>query len=272
MGSALGFSLNQPWGIAMLIFTALGAGMAAPYVMLSAFPRLLRFLPKPGVWMQTLKQVMGFLLLATVVWLAWVLSAQTGGAGVVIMLAVLLLLAAGSWILGRWGSVAMRPGVRRTALSVFVLVLIAGLGLGVVAVGYAGAVPAAKTTTQGSLAWETYTSERYNELRQTGKAVFIDFTAAWCLSCQINERVAFSSEEVQRRFRELDITALKADWTSRDAAITEALARYGRNSVPLYVLYNTGGAVEPIILPELLTPGIVLEALANLDKNTQSQQ
>ena len=270
MGSALGFSLTQPPLVSMLIYTGLGLGMASPYLVLAAFPELLRFLPKPGRWMETFKQALGFVLVATVIWLAWVLSSQAGSTGVIVLMGVLLLLAMAAWIYGRWGHVAAARPVRLVSRSVVVTVLLAGLALGAVGVNELGRAPDASSISDGTgVAWEPFSQKRLDQLLAENKNVFVDFTAAWCLSCQVNERVAFSSEEVQRRFAELGIVPLKADWTNRSEEITRALAAFGRNSVPLYVLYNPAGGGQPTLLPEILTPGIVLDALNQIDPQVQ---
>jgi len=266
MGSALGFSLTQPPSVSMLIYTGLGLGMASPYLVLAAFPALLRFLPKPGRWMETFKQALGFVLAATVIWLAWVLSNQAGPAAVIVMLGVLLVLAVAAWVYGRWGHVAAARPVRLASRGVVITVLLAGLALGAVGVNELGRAPAGSSVASNhSLPWEPFSQKRLEQLLAENTNVFVDFTAAWCLSCQVNERVAFSSEEVRRRFAELGIVPLKADWTSRSEEITRALAAFGRNSVPLYVLYNPSGGGQPTLLPEILTAGIVLDALNQID-------
>lgn len=264
MGSALGFALTQPPWASMLIFTFLGLGMAAPYVVFSATPALLKYLPKPGPWMETLKQFMGFLLMGTVIWLLWVLSIQTGAEGVLKLLITLLLVAAGAWVLGRWGHIAREKSTRlRARIVAAVLILLAlGFSLHTIEPTAAMASPISQRS-HGSIHWQPFSPERVQQLRREGKPVFIDFTAAWCLSCQVNEKVAFGSPEVQKAFEELGVVTLVADWTSRDETITRALAQFGRNSVPLYVLYPPDGS-EPIILPEIITPGIVLEALEKI--------
>ena len=266
MGSALGFSLSQPAGTAMLIFTFLGLGMAAPYLVFSAFPALLKILPRPGRWMETLKQVMGFLLLATVIWLSWVLGIQAGSNAVAALLITLLLLGLAAWIYGRWGTIAENTR-RRVIASLAALILIAGgVGFGLVTVGLSTPNSNLSAVTKtGSITWESFSPEKVEQLQAAGRAVFIDFTAAWCLSCQVNEQVAFGSSEVREKFAELGIAALKADWTRRDETITRALAEFGRNSVPLYVLFGPGNKHDPIILPEILTPGLVLEALSKIE-------
>lgn len=263
MGTALGFALTQPAVVSLTVFTALGLGMAAPYMIVTSSPALLKFVPRPGRWMETLKQAMGFLLMATVVWLAWVLGIQAGATAVALLLVALLLCAVAAWILGRWGNLATELRPRRLAQISAALVIIVGLA------GVSGNLPPAQAAgvtvaTGDGIQWEPFSPQRVAQLRQEGRPLLIDFTAAWCLSCKVNEQVAFGSGQVQKRIDELELVALKADWTARDATITRALAEFGRNSVPLYVLYP-GNQGAPIVLPELLTPGIVLEALAQIE-------
>ncbi len=268
MGSALGYSLSQPPVAALLIFAFLGAGMALPYIVLSAFPQLLRFLPKPGRWMVTLKQVMGFLLLGTVVWLAWVLNIQAGGNAVVILLLALLILALAAWIKGQWGSIPLARTRTFTAATAFVLLITFGVSIGLYAIDKFGATALTRTAAEPSgPVWENYSAERLAELRSENRPILIDFTAAWCLSCQVNKRVALENDGVEKRLAELNLALMRADWTKRDDNITSALAQYGRNSVPLYVLY-TGKDSAPQFLPEILTPQVVLDALAQVKKKS----
>jgi thiol:disulfide interchange protein/DsbC/DsbD-like thiol-disulfide interchange protein len=255
MGSALGFAVTQPPYISILVFSFLGMGMAAPYLLMTLFPGLLKFVPKPGAWMESLKQFMGFLLMATVVWLIWVFGLQQGFEATIIFLAILLFLGIGAWIYGRWGVINRRPSIRRMGSAVATIIIAGSLFLGFYQVG--------KTTPRESamsIEWEEYSNKKVESVRKSGQPVFIDFTAAWCLSCKVNERVAFTDPAVINRFRELNIRSFKADWTSRDDKITAALAQYGRNSVPLYVFY-AAGTNESQILPEILMPGIVLNAI-----------
>ena len=266
MGSALGFSLAQPALISMLVFTALALGMASPYVVLSASPRLLKFIPKPGPWMETLKHIMGFLLLATVIWLAWVLGIQAGPNAVVVLLGTFLFLGIGAWVLGRWGTFSASTVSRRVAYTVAGLAAIGGLVMGLIGVEQYGAPTASVTHTNSSgVTWEPYSPDRVNALLAEGRPVFIDFTAAWCLSCQVNKQIALRTDRVEERFARLGVVPIQADWTSRDETITRALAQFGRNSVPLYVLYSGRNDEKPIILPEILTPGIVLDALNKIE-------
>ncbi len=264
MGSALGFSLTQQVWVGWLIFTALGLGMAAPYVVLSMAPGLLRFVPKPGRWMETLKQIMGFLLLATVIWLAWVLGVQAGINAVAALMVVLLVTAIGAWVMGRWGSLSQSTGKRRVAYVTAAVLVLGAAGGGLAGVEKVKTEQTATASVDGGIRWEPFSRERLRELRAGDKPVFVDFTAAWCLSCKVNERVALGAESVQDKFDEMEVVALKADWTSRSDEITRALAEYGRNSVPLYLLFAPGDG-DAKILPEILTPGIVLEALNEID-------
>ncbi|MGB5106091.1 MAG: thioredoxin family protein [Candidatus Zixiibacteriota bacterium] len=263
MGSALGFSLTQPTIVSIAIFTALGLGMAAPYVILTSSPFLLKFVPKPGRWMETLKHAMGFLLMATVLWLAWVLSIQTGADSILLLLATLLVLGIAGWIYGRWGNLAVARTKRSIAQFAAVVLVLGAISSAVLSSPSTMISNTAASSTD--LDWEPFSPERVVEIQGQGKPLLIDFTAAWCLSCKVNERVAFSSKAVQDRLSQLAVVTMKADWTSRDARITRALASFERNSVPLYVLYSGKAGQQPILLPEILTPGIVLEALNKLE-------
>jgi len=266
MGPALGFALTLSVVESLLVFTMLGAGMAFPYVLLSAYPEWLKRIPKPGPWMETLKQTMGWLLVATVVWLTWVLNALAGGDAVMVMIGMLFLFGLGGWILGRWGHIAREFPVRMTAKIVGSVLMLLSLSGGLSALKLLAPMEATadNPATASGFPWEPFSVERFDALRAEGKPVFVNFTAAWCLSCQVNERVAFSSARVQERFAELGIVTMKADWTRRDDVIAGVLARYGRSSVPFYVLYGEGVDREPVTLPEILRPGSVLDALQNL--------
>lgn len=265
MGAALGFALTQSATAALLIFTALGAGMAAPYVALSLWPALLRFLPRPGNWMVRFKQLMAFPLFATVAWLVWVFGHQTGVDGILRLLLGLTLVGAAAWVWGSWATLDASTVTRATARTVAVALLASGFLLSVAAEPVSSTVNAAGVLKSGSgVQWEPWSEKRVAELRAEGRPVFIDFTAAWCLTCKVNERVAFSSAEVSRIAGERKIAMLKADWTNRDAAITRALSSFGRSGVPLYVLYEGDPSASPRLLPEILTPGILIETFSQI--------
>lgn len=260
MGAALGFALARPAAEALAIFTALGLGMAAPYLLLAQMPGLLARLPRPGAWMVTLRQGLAFPLFATAVWLTWVLGRQSGVDAV-----GLLLLAALGVGFAAWGAGHLQRGPQRRWLPGAVVLV----GLGVAAVlGFAAAMrpaamaatPARDATATGLIDWQPWSAQRVDELRAEGRPVFVDFTAAWCISCQVNKQVALDTDAVARRFADLGVAALEADWTRYDPAITQALAGFGRSGVPLYVYYPPGGA--PRLLPAVLTPALVLEAVA----------
>lgn len=267
MGPALGFALAQPPGISLAVFTALGAGMAGPYVLLSWIPAVYRFVPKPGAWLETFQQAMAFLLMATVVWLLWVLGVQTGSDGVMITVAGLWLIGAGAWILGRWTAPVRSPAARACARLVAAGFAAAGLLLPVQFVRTMAGPRSGKYEPgePNRSEWIPYSKSILNKLRAEGRPVFLDFTAAWCLTCRVNEHIALETSEVMQKFKELNVALIKADWTSRDENINKALAEYGRTSIPLYVLYGRDPAKPPKILPEILTPGIVLKALEQLE-------
>jgi thiol:disulfide interchange protein len=269
MASAIGYALSRPAPVALGIFGALGLGMSVPFLLLSAAPRLLPRLPKPGPWMETLRQILGFPMMAAVVWMLFVLAGLAGTTSVIAALAGLLLVGLGAWIWGRWGSLA-RPRRVRIAAGAFALLLVLG-GSGFAAAfarGAAGRVAAASGAVGGAVAvparpdgaWQPWSPALVEQLRAQGVPVFIDFTARWCLSCQVNEQLALRNAGVERKLRELGVATLVADWTDRNDDIARALESYGRAGVPLYVFYRPGAAA-PELLPELLTPGIVIAAL-----------
>ena len=255
MGAAVGFTLTQTNAQALAIFAAMGIGMAIPVLALAFFPALLRKLPRPGAWMEVFKQVLAFPLYATVAWLAWVLGAQSGNDAVFALLGGLVLVAMGAWMYGRSEHA---PGLWRTALAV--LFAAAGLALAWPAHMSADAVAAAKADEAG---WEAWSPERVQELTAQGRPVFVDFTAAWCVTCQVNKRVALHDAAVVKAFNDRGVARLQADWTRQDPRITEALAALGRNAVPVYALYAPGSN-EPKLLPELLSPSVVLAEIEPL--------
>jgi thiol:disulfide interchange protein DsbD len=256
MGSALGFALGQPPAATMLIFGALGLGMAAPYLALSASPRLLRRLPKPGRWMESLQQALGFPMLGTVVFLVWLFGRQSGVNAMSWLLAALLLIAAGAWLYGRGTAPTATRGGRLTLVTSAGALVAAGLTLGL---SQAQASPASPGVQADG--WEPYSESRLADLRRAGQPVFIDFTADWCLTCQVNHRVALEADDVRERFVRQGVIRMKADWTLRDERISRALAAHGRQGVPLYVLYGRGRDAPARLLPEVLSPGVVLQAL-----------
>ncbi|HSS26613.1 MAG TPA: protein-disulfide reductase DsbD domain-containing protein [Usitatibacter sp.] len=254
MGAAVGFTLTQDAALSLVVFAVLGIGMAIPVVMLSFFPGLLRKLPKPGAWMETFKQVLAFPLYATVAWLAWVIGAQAGNDAILALLGGLVLVAMGAWAYGRW---AASTGFAHT---VFAAMLVAAG----VAVAWPSSHPqGAETAAADEAGWEAWSPEKVRSLTAQGHAVFVDFTAAWCVTCQVNKRLALHNADVVKAFAARDIVRLKADWTRQDPRITAALAELGRNAVPVYALY-VPGEDKPRLLPEVLTPSLVLGEIARL--------
>jgi len=252
MAAAMGYAVVQPAAVALSVFAALGLGLAAPFVLASFTPALLRRLPRPGAWMETLQRLLAFPMYATAAWLAWIFARQTGVAGLAELFAAAWLVALAAWLFGRsqhsGRSLPFRLGAGAAAL-------LAMAWLGVAALG----APGAKAES-AALAEEAYTPERLAALRAEGRPVFVNFTADWCVTCKVNERVALSSAEVGRAFERTGVVYLKADWTNRDPVIAAALSEHGRAGVPLYLLYAPGAA-EPKILPQLLTTGAVIKAL-----------
>jgi thiol:disulfide interchange protein DsbD len=250
MGSALGYALSQSSATAMLVFIVLGFGMALPWLLISFWPGLSSWLPKPGAWMELTKQILAFPLYATVAWLLWVLSQQVDQTSLLVALMSLVLL---SFLL--WGWQQLRTTTRPVYKIGLLLLLIASLATTLI---QQQASTTSNNQTQGN--WEVYDPVRLNELRDNGQAVLVNFTAAWCITCLVNEKVAISQPAVQKQLQEKNVVYVKADWTNKDPRITEMLSQYGRSGVPLYLLYP-GNGQEAIVLPNILTEGILTDAL-----------
>lgn len=264
MGTAMGFAFTQGAFTALGIFTFLGAGMAAPVLLFAAFPAALAYLPKPGRWMESLKQFFGFLLLATVLWLLWLIGRLAGPDALVLALAALLLTGLAAWIAGRWAAPLLPAGTRRLALGLAGVLVLSALSGAYLIEGFVGTLTQRSDPGTGIQKWEEFSPDRLAELRAQGTPVFIDFTADWCLSCKVNEALTFESPAVWDAMAERGIVALKADWTRRQPEISRALESYGRSGVPLYVLYAGGVDAEPQLLPEVLTESLFLGELERL--------
>ena len=253
MGAALGFAVSQPAPVLLAIFFALGLGLALPYLVLCYWPALLRFLPRPGPWMERLKQLLAFPMYATAIWLVWVLAQQAGANAVAAALGGMLLIAFGAWLFASTGK-----SWRFANYALSIAAILAAVALGIFFVKDAAAPEQAANP---NARYETFTPTRLDELRTQGRPVFVNLTAAWCITCLVNERVALERTNVISAFETANVAYLKGDWTHRDPAITQMLAKFGRNGVPLYVFYPAGVDAQPVVLPQILTPEIVLREI-----------
>jgi len=257
MAFALGAALLMPWPVALAVFLMLGLGLALPYVLISLSPRLLSRLPRPGPWMETLRNLLAFPMYGAALWLAWVYGRQTADA-LALLFGAGLMLALALWLYGRSQA---EPGRGRFAAIAAALSLIVALGLAVAA---ARAAPASGEPAASSahLPPQPWSGQAVQAALAEGRPVLINFTADWCVTCKINERAALSSPRTAEALRAANAVYLVGDWTRRDDAITAELQRHGRSGVPLYLLYTPGQA-EPRILPQLLTEGLVVDALGS---------
>ncbi len=274
MGAAIGFALAQSALVAFAVFTALALGLAAPYLLLTFYPVWTRYLPRPGAWMEVLKQATAAPIFATVIWLVWLFASSAGVDALSALLAAFLLLAIAGWILGRWPARRV-PSV--FAVSVIVLAIATPLyALWKFPAGDPNiATNTAANTGHGAagasqLGWRPYTRAAVEQYRSQGHPVFVDFTARWCLSCQVNERVVLNRPDVRRRLQDSGIVLVRADWTRHDENIGAALSELGRSGVPTYVFYVPGQ--PPVILPEVLTPNIVFDALDQVRDRSKEKQ
>ncbi len=255
MGASLGLAATLPAGQALAVFGVLGLGMALPYLAASLWPALARALPRPGAWMARFRQFMAFPMFATVVWLIWVLGQQSGIDGAAALLMLLLVMALLVWALGLSGKARWLMG----GLSAIALVwLVVGIGPNVTR------MQEAATASSESLdgPWQAWSPEKARALQAQGRPLFVDFTAAWCVTCQFNKRSTLADEGLMKELASKNVALLRADWTRRDPAVTQALAQLGRNGVPVYAIYKNG---QPIaVLSEVLSVGEVRAALQGL--------
>jgi thiol:disulfide interchange protein DsbD len=263
MGGAIGFALTQPTPALMAVFLSLGLGLALPYLLLSTWPALQRWLPRPGPWMERVKQVLAFPMYGAAAWLVWVLAQQAGIDAVAAALGGMVLVAFAAWTYdtarGARGALARRSGLALAGLAL--LVAVGGSGLAVQSSADQGAQVLASSGAKADGGWEPYSTDRFDALRAQGQPVFLNFTAAWCITCLVNERVALSKPPVAAAFKAQGITYLKGDWTRQDPQISQVLERFGRSGVPLYVYYPQGLDSKPVVLPQILTPELVVTAV-----------
>jgi thiol:disulfide interchange protein len=256
MGAAIATALAAPPAATLLVFTAMGVGLAAPYALLALVPGAARLLPRPGPWMDVLKQALAFPMYAAAAWLLWVVSQQSGSAGVLGAAVGFVLVGFGAWVVGL-GQRAAEPRGRRLAHAA---AFAAALGAAAVLAGVVHA-PAPAEARAGSDGGDAFTPARLASLRAEGRPVFVDATAAWCVTCLVNERVALAPAAVREAFARYGVIYLRADWTRQDPDITALLRRFGRDGVPLYVVFPAARDGAPDVLPQVLTEGIVLDAL-----------
>jgi thiol:disulfide interchange protein len=268
LGTALGFAFTQSPAIILLMFVAIAAGMSAPYLLLCAQPAWLRFLPKPGPWMVHVKQFMGFLLLATLLFLLYVLGAQRGLDGMIWASCFLLIVSVICWMKGAFFAPVASTKTRVIA-ALTMAVLLAASSVYFIGEKFAFA-NVSNVGSQLPGDWQAFTPERLQTELTQGHTVFVDFTAAWCLTCKFNEASVLESAAVRESFQRHGIVKLKADWTNGDPVITKLLQQFGRPGVPLYVLYP-GKSEEPIVFPELLTKSIILDKLETISRTVASQ-
>jgi thiol:disulfide interchange protein DsbD len=259
LAPALGAALTLSTPASFAVFTAIAVGLAGPYLLLSIFPAAVKILPRPGAWMETFKQFMAFPLYATVAYLAWVLAGQTTENGSLMALFGLVLIALGVWFYGRYNLPGTKPGKVRFGTVTGALVLALGVWTGWPE-NTEAKTAAAQAAGAPEVVWEKWSPAAVEKLRAEGRMIYVDFTARWCATCQTNKKIVFASDEVLRQFAAKKIVTLRADWTNKDPAITAELAKYQRSAVPFNVLWQPGKP-EPLLLPELLTPGIVLDAI-----------
>jgi thiol:disulfide interchange protein len=274
LGTTLGFALTLPLVLSYSIFTFLALGLSFPYLILGFFPELLRFFPKPGAWMETFKQAMGFILMATVLWLLWVFAAQTASDALIILLGACLILSMGVWVLGRYVTLMSSKKTRLLSYLFLVSTVVISCYLVLDAVSYSETPHAQESgqlayegskkplETKGGI-WEPFSKERLDELEKAGVPVFIDFTAKWCLICQTNHRVLMQ-ERVLNAFKEKNVVLMQADFTKKDPAIGNELKKQGRAGVPLYLILPGQSNQKPLILPQLLTTDNIIEAVHTL--------
>jgi thiol:disulfide interchange protein/DsbC/DsbD-like thiol-disulfide interchange protein len=263
MAAALGFALSQPAPATVAVLLAMGLGLALPYLALSLTPALQRLMPRPGPWMDRLRQFLAFPMYASAVWMIWVLTQQTGADGVLYALGGMVLIAFAIWLLRAGSPAPAGTWIRRGVAAVAVLLALAvtvKLQDGPATAASASGTPSAGVSFEG---WERFSRVRMDEAVAAGKPVFVDFTAAWCITCLVNERVALETPAARKAFEQAGVVKLKGDWTNRDAEITAVLKELGRAGVPLYLLWAPG-ADRPKILPQVLTESLVLSELSSI--------
>jgi thiol:disulfide interchange protein len=249
LGTASAFAFTQPAWATFLIFFSIGIGMALPYLLLAIQPKWLRYLPKPGEWMVRLKQLLGFLLLATLLWLSWIVGRLRGVDGMVELGGLLLIIGLLAWIKGSFWTPVSSVRSRVLAAMSMVAVLVVAIGSYLF------------VTAPSELSWQAFSQQSLDKALQSGRPVFVDFTADWCITCKANERFALDTSAVRQAFAQNQVVVLRADWTHGDPEITQILKEHGRAGVPMYLFYPGGKDRPPVVLPELISSQTVLDAM-----------
>ncbi|MBT9330219.1 thioredoxin family protein [Acidipila sp. 4G-K13] len=263
MGAAIGYALSHSALVSFVVFTALALGLAAPYLLLAYNPRWTKLLPRPGAWMEILKQAVSVPIFGTIIWLVWLFTQLAGTNALLGLLAGFLLLAITGWVLGRWPA---KP-FSTICAALLVILSVAAPVYAVRNLSSAAMDHVSDSTAKSS--WQPFSPALVEQYRMQGRPMLVDFTASWCLSCQVNERVVLDRPDVQQRLKDSGIVLIRADWTRHDESIAQALAALGRSGIPTYVLYDGSVNAQPRLLPEVLTPGIVFSALDSLPKVRQ---
>jgi thiol:disulfide interchange protein DsbD len=268
LGTALGFAFSQPWWVTASIFLSIALGMSFPYLLLTANPKWMRFIPKPGVWMETFKESLGFILLATVLWLLFILGKQLGVDALIWTTAFLLSVAFAAWFISRLTDLNSSRQRKYVVWAIAMMVVLGSYSVCLTKVfgiqpeteklqpAQASVVPSA-----GTIVWEPFSVQKLDQELNANKTVFIDFTADWCLTCKVNEETVINTAPVISQMKALNVVTIKADWTKQNPEITKILQKFGRSGVPLYVIFPAGKPTEPIVLPEVITQEIVLDKL-----------
>lgn len=269
LGTAIGFAFAQPWWAILSIFATIGLGLAAPYLVLSSNPSWMKLLPKPGMWMEHFKQAMGFVLLGSAVWLLSVLGKQVGPEGLIGGIVFIVTISFGAWLIGTFANFTATRG-RKIVIWIIVLALAAAsfytFTWPTVVSRPAVAVASLNSATDG-IAWSKFSKEAVDKGLQEGKVVFIDFTAEWCQTCKFNEATVLNTDTIKDAFAKHEVIALKADWTLNDPEITALLRKFKRSGVPLYVVFSPHRPDAPIVLPELISKQLVLDAIEAASKS-----
>ncbi|MBS1953587.1 MAG: thioredoxin family protein [Cyanobacteria bacterium SZAS-4] len=270
LGTALGFAFAQPWWTVALIFFTIGLGMSLPYLLLTAKPEWMKFMPKPGVWMEKFKESLGFVLLATVAWLLGVLGSELGIEGIIGTTYFLIALAFAAWIVGRFTDLTTEQGRKITIYAISIAIVATAFYFFVYPLPGISlkAQPLEKANVDAPIKWQPFSVEALDKELSAHKTVLLDFTADWCLTCKFNEKTVLNSAPVVEKIKALNVVPMQADWTVQDPKITELLNKFNRSGVPLYVIFPADKPNNPIVLPEVINQQMVLDKLDQAGKSS----